>query len=58
MYTLIIKKKFQITEAKQEEYADLAVLIFSKHTPNDPKGLFNSCSTCKTPIPTWLVFSS
>ncbi|XP_014288387.1 WD repeat-containing protein 35 [Halyomorpha halys] len=42
-----------LTENKQEEYADLAVQVFTKHIPNDPKGLFLSCSTCKSSLPTW-----
>lgn len=41
------------TDSKRGEYADLAIQIFSKHTPKDPKSIYFPCPTCRSQIPTW-----
>ncbi|KAL1124025.1 hypothetical protein AAG570_001795 [Ranatra chinensis] len=42
-----------LDNAKKEEYADLAMAIFTRHAPRDYRTSYVSCPTCTTPIPSW-----
>lgn len=42
-----------ISQAKQQEYADLAMEIFTKHATRDPRLNHIECSSCSTIIPIW-----
>ncbi|XP_014248010.1 WD repeat-containing protein 35 isoform X2 [Cimex lectularius] len=40
-------------EVKREQYANLAMDIFTKHSPKDPKSIFMQCPSCSSPLPSW-----
>ncbi|KAG5344860.1 WDR35 protein, partial [Acromyrmex heyeri] len=42
-----------ISEAKKEEYEELAVDIFTKHTPKDSRNNKAECVNCETLVPDW-----
>ncbi|RZF44312.1 hypothetical protein LSTR_LSTR006862 [Laodelphax striatellus] len=42
-----------IRESKREEYADIAIQIFTKHAPRDFRSNQSECSSCSTFISLW-----
>ncbi|KAK9510816.1 hypothetical protein O3M35_005521 [Rhynocoris fuscipes] len=42
-----------LSDAEREQYADIAMQIFTRHPPKDSKGIFLSCSTCASTLPSW-----
>nr|XP_012150631.1 PREDICTED: WD repeat-containing protein 35 isoform X2 [Megachile rotundata] len=44
-----------ISESAREEYEDLAVDIFTKHSPKDVRNSKAECANCETLIPDWCV---
>ncbi|KAF6214979.1 hypothetical protein GE061_009727 [Apolygus lucorum] len=40
-------------ESMREQYAELAMQVFINHPPKDPRGVFISCHTCSSPLPSW-----
>ncbi|XP_075212960.1 intraflagellar transport protein Oseg4 [Lycorma delicatula] len=42
-----------ISESKREEYADIAMQIFTKHAPRDIRNCHPECISCSTFISTW-----
>lgn len=42
-----------ISQPKQQEYADLAMEVFTKHATRDPRSNHNECTSCSTVIPIW-----
>lgn len=43
----------QIPDSKREEYADIAMQIFTKHAPRDIRSSQPECMSCSTFISTW-----
>ncbi|XP_048515413.1 WD repeat-containing protein 35 isoform X2 [Athalia rosae] len=45
----------KITEAKREDYEELALTIFTKYPPRDSRNTKSECVTCETLVPDWCV---
>ncbi|BES89664.1 WD repeat-containing protein 35-like [Nesidiocoris tenuis] len=43
----------KFNQSMRDQYSDLAMQVFTKYPPKDPRGVFISCPTCTSPLPSW-----